>query len=116
MASERQLSLVLSEFAQTMVTDFPIQGILERLVGKIVEMLPITGAGVTLISPATDPQYVAASDEDALRFEQLQTELGEGPCLAAYRTGEAVAVPDLAADDRFTVFGPAAVAVGLAAV
>jgi hypothetical protein len=34
MASERQLSVVLSEFATTMVTDFPIQGILERLVEK----------------------------------------------------------------------------------
>jgi diguanylate cyclase (GGDEF)-like protein len=116
MASERQLSVVLSEFALTMVTDFPIQGILERLVGRIVEMLPITGAGVTLISPVTDPQYVAASDEAALHYEQLQTELGEGPCLAAYRTGEAVAVPDLAADDRFQVFGPAAVAAGMGAV
>ena len=94
-ASERQLSVVLSEFALTMVSDFPIQGILDRLVGRIVEMLPITGAGVTLISPVTQPQYVAASDDAALQFEQLQTELGEGPCLAAYRSGEAVSVPDL---------------------
>src|ERR1700722_9686785 len=99
-----------------MVTDFPIQAILERLVGRIVEVLPITGAGVTLISPLTAPEYVAASDEAALRFEQLQTELGEGPCLAAYRIGEAVAVTDIAADDRFQVFGPRAVEAGLAAV
>ncbi len=44
-------------------------------------MLPISAAGVTLISPGSDPRYVAASDESALRFEQLQAELGEGPCL-----------------------------------
>ena len=36
--------------------------------------------------------YVAASDDSALRFEKLQTELGEGPCLAAYQSGEAVAI------------------------
>ena len=30
---------------------------------------------------------MAASDESALRFEELQTELGDGPCLEAYRTG-----------------------------
>src|ERR1700721_3165355 len=114
MPRERQLSVVLSEFALTMVTDFPIQGILERLVGRIVEILPVTGAGVTLISPVTDPHYVAASDAAALRFEQLQSELGEGPCLAVFAGGVAVAVADLGADDRFLVFGPAAVAAGLA--
>ena len=30
------LSDVLSEFARTMLTDFPIQGILDRLVKRIV--------------------------------------------------------------------------------
>jgi signal transduction histidine kinase len=116
MANDRQLSNVLGEFARTMVTDFPIQGILDQLVLRIVEIMPITAAGVTLISPTTSPRYVAASDESALRFEQLQTELGEGPCLAAYWSGEAVAVPDLRTDDRFKLFIPRALKAGLAAV
>jgi hypothetical protein len=77
------------------VTDSPIQAILDHLVQRIVDVLPITAAGVTLISPGTKPRYVPASDESALRFETLQTELGEGPCLAAYHTGDAVAVADL---------------------
>ena len=68
---------------------------------------------MTLISPGTDPRYVAASDESALRFEELQTELGEGPCLAAYRTGEAVAVSDLQAESRFPKFVPRALEAGL---
>lgn len=114
--AERQLSSVLSEFARTMLTDFPIQGILDHLVLRIVDILPITGAGVALISPTTAPHYVAASDNAALRFEQLQTELGEGPCLAAYRTGEAVAVTDLRSEGRFDTFVPRAIAIGLAAV
>jgi GAF domain-containing protein len=115
MATEHQLSEVLSKFARTMVTDFPIQGILERLVPRIVEILPITAAGVTLITPDTSPRYLAASDDAALRYEQLQTELGEGPCLAAYRTGEAVAVADIRRDERFMRFGPQAAAAGLVA-
>ncbi|MHB8191489.1 MAG: putative bifunctional diguanylate cyclase/phosphodiesterase [Ferrimicrobium sp.] len=114
--TDRQLSAVLSEFARTMVTDFPIQGILERLVQRIVEILPVTAAGVTLITPNTSPRYVAASDESALRYEQLQTELGEGPCLVAYWTGKAVAVADLRVDSRFSVFGPRASDAGLVAV
>src|SRR3984893_9259201 len=99
MPSEQQLSDVLSEFARTMVTNFPIQRILDHLVKRIVDVLPITAAGVTLISPGADPRYVAASDASALRFEELQSELGEGPCIAAFETGEAVAVADLAGDD-----------------
>jgi diguanylate cyclase (GGDEF)-like protein len=110
------LSDVLSEFARTMLTDFPIQGILDHLVKRIVDILPITAAGVTLIAPGLEPHYVAASDESALRYEKLQTELGEGPCLAAYRSGEAISVPDLRLEDRFPVFAPRALESGLTAV
>src|SRR5580704_14491647 len=116
MEFDRQLADLLSEFARTLVTDFPIQAILDHLVGRIVDVLPITAAGVTLISPGATPQYVSASDDAAYRFEQLQSELGEGPCIAAYETGKAVAVPDLRTDDRFPSFAPRAVAEGLLAV
>ncbi|MDQ1419196.1 MAG: hypothetical protein QOJ52_1158 [Acidimicrobiaceae bacterium] len=116
MSNDEALSEVLGEFARTMLTDFPIQAILDHLVTRIVDVLPITAAGVTLISPGAYPRYVAASDESAMRFEELQTELGEGPCLAAYETGEAVSVADLRDDSRFPLFAPRALAAGLVAV
>src|SRR5580700_4441711 len=111
-----ELSDVLTEFARTMVTNFPIQGILDHLVKRIVDVMPVSAAGVTLISPGVEPRYVAASDDAALRYEKLQSEVGEGPCLAAYHTGQAIAVPDLANDDRFPIFAPRAVEAGLVAV
>ena len=107
---------MLSEFARTLITDFPIQGILDHLVDRIVDILPITSAGVTLISDDLSPRYIAASSGDARRFERLQTEMGEGPCLTAYATGKAVSVPDLSVDQRFPRFAPAALAAGLNAV
>jgi GAF domain-containing protein len=99
-----------------MVTDFPIQEILDHLVKRIVDILPITGAGVTLIDPLTAPRYVAASDSSAMQFERLQTELGEGPCLVAYRSSRPVVVPDLNVDGRFARFAPRAPEMGLKAV
>jgi len=114
--ADQELSSVLSEFARTMLTDFPIQSILEHLVLRIVDVLPITGAGVTLIDPTSAPRYVAASSPSALAFEELQTELEEGPCLDAYRTRRPVFVDNLCHEDRFTMFGRRAVAIGLRAV
>lgn len=111
------LSTVLSDFARTMVTDFPIQRILDHLIERIVEVLPISSAGVTLLSPTSGPRRVAASNADALRFEELQTETGQGPCVAAYDTGEAVLISDLrSGDERFPSFCAEAHQAGLAAV
>lgn len=116
MVDEDTLVSVLSDFARTLTTDFPIQGILDHLVGRIVDVLDVTAAGVTLISPGTMPHYVAASDTDALAFERLQTELGHGPCVSAYETGEAVLVPDLRDAGRFADFLPTALRAGVRAV
>ncbi len=110
------LSEALSEFARTLVTDFPIQAILDHLVDRIVEILPVDAVGFSLISPTTDPLFVAGSDSSATRYERLQTELGEGPCLDAYRTGDPVSVPDLVGDARFPRFAAAALAAGVRAV
>jgi diguanylate cyclase (GGDEF)-like protein len=113
---EDRLSAVLSEFARTLATEFPIQQILDHLVERIVGILPITSAGVTLIDEEREPRFVAASDGDALRYERLQTAVGQGPCVVAYDSGEPVAVPDLASDERFPAFTTAALDAGLAAV
>ena len=116
MVDEDTLSAVLSDFARTLITDFPIQGILDHLVERIVDVLPVSGAGVTLISPGKAPHYVAASNADALRCERLQTELGNGPCVLAYESGDAVTIPDLHRDARFPDFARSALADGMRAV
>ena len=113
---EDRLSDVLGEFARTLATDFPIQEILDHLVDRIVDVLPVDAAGVTLISPRGNPRYAASSNEAALRFEQLQVELGEGPCLAAYETDGPICIPDLAEDTHFPRFAARALEEGLVAV
>jgi diguanylate cyclase (GGDEF)-like protein len=113
---EYDLSGVLTEFAMTLVTEYSTTEILDHLVTRIVEVLPVSSAGVTLIESGAEPRYVAASGSDALAYEQLQTDLAQGPCVESYLSGRPVTVPCLAEDDRFPSFGPAAVAAGLVAV
>ncbi len=112
---QERLAATLSDFASTLLTDFPIQAILDHLVARIVETLPVTAVGITLISPGTAPLYVAASDRAALRFEQLQTELAQGPCVMAYETGDAISIPDLQLETRFPEFVAAALPSGMVA-
>ena len=69
-----------------------------------------------MISPVSDPRLIAGSDESAIRYEHLQTALGEGPCLAAYETDGPIRIPDLADDGRFPRFAEQALAEGLVAV
>ena len=116
MSKPDTLAAVLTDFASHMLLDFDVQSILDLLVERIVDILDVTGAGVTLISSGHAPHYVAASDEAALRFERLQSSLRQGPCVTAFESGTAVAVPDLRADELFPLFSPAALAEGLAAV
>lgn len=105
---DRQLADLLGEFARTLGTDFAIQSILDHLVARVVSVLPVSAAGITLASTDTGAAYIAASDAAALRYAQLQIESREGPGLTAFRTGKVVAVSDLRTDDRFPNFASGA--------
>jgi diguanylate cyclase (GGDEF)-like protein len=116
MDTTEDLAHLLAEFAHNLGSDYSIQKILDHLVGRIVDVLPVAGAGVMLMGQDDDLHFVAASDDTILEIETLQNELTEGPCLEAYRSGEPVIVPDLGADERFPSFSPRARASGLGAV
>ena len=115
MASE-ELSDVLSEFARTMVTDFPIQGILDHLVKRIVEIMPITAAGVTLISEA--PSRGTSRRRTSRRCGSRSCrpswvrDRAWRPITPARRSRCRIC----AASDRFPEFSPRALEAGLAAV
>lgn len=113
---EQRLTTVLVEFARTLTGDFSIQKILDHLADRVVEVIPVSGAGVLLMDSDTEHHFVAASDDVILGVETLQMELQEGPCLQAYRTGQHVAIRDLARDTTFARFSPAAAQAGLGAV
>ena len=116
MEFDRQLADLLGEFARTLGTDFPIHSILDHLVARIVSVLPISAAAITLESRDASRRHISASDPSALHFAQLQAEAGQGPGLQAGDSGHVIAVSDLRTDDRFPSFAPPAVERGLLAV
>jgi hypothetical protein len=53
-----------------------------------VEVMPVAGAGLSLIGQVQVP--LSASSHDVAKAERLQTSLGEGPCLSAAAAGHPI--------------------------
>ncbi|WP_461080903.1 GAF and ANTAR domain-containing protein [Streptomyces deserti] len=89
-----------------------------RLCAVAVELLPVTGASVSLRSDGM-PLQLSASSERAAHLAQIQATLGDGPCRLALQTGAPVLACDLTAGrdvHRWPVFAQQATAAGVAAV
>ncbi len=89
---------------------------LARLCSWSADALPVAGTGLALIIDNHHRGSLGASDDVAAHIEELQFRSGEGPCLDAHRTGNAVSETDLVHSDRWPLFGPDAVASGIAAI
>ncbi len=72
------------------------------------EIIGITGAGVMVLADGVPQASLCTTGRVSALIEELQYTLGEGPCIDAYRTGAAVAEPDLAAPSvhRWPAFAP----------
>ncbi|MFC5634059.1 GAF and ANTAR domain-containing protein [Streptomyces bullii] len=89
-----------------------------RLCAAAVELLPVTGASVSLRSDGM-PVQLSASSEQAARVAQIQATLGDGPCRLALETGAPVLACDLTQGHdahRWPVFAQQATAAGVRAV
>ena len=82
------------------------------------EVTGTTGAGIMLMSGDVPHGSLCTSDGVSAVIEQLQYDLGEGPCVDAYHLDRPVLEPDLAdpADPRWLAFTGPAVAAGVRAV
>lgn len=74
-----------------------------------LRLLPVTGVAVSTLSGPIHSDTVCASDGVAFGVDELQFDLGEGPCWEAFASRRAVLVPDLWSDPqpRWPVFGTA---------
>jgi putative methionine-R-sulfoxide reductase with GAF domain len=89
---------------------------LRRIVDATHQLFAVDGAGLMLIDPDQLLRNIAVSDQRVDHLEELQIKHGEGPCVDAFEEKELVHADDLAAEDRWPKFCPAAVERGLRAV
>lgn len=94
------------------------KGLPGRLCRACTEAVPVTGAGLALMTAAGHGGTITATDRPAKAMEDLQHALGEGPCLDASRDGRPVLQSDLAATGtaRWPGFTAGALQAGIAAV
>jgi hypothetical protein len=74
-----------------------------RICDLCIATLGVTGAGISLSTPAGNSGVVCATDDVAARVEELQVTLGEGPCVDAIASGGPVLIPDLDEPDNVAV-------------
>jgi GAF domain-containing protein len=89
-----------------------------RLCHVAVELLPVTGASVSLHSDGM-PVQLGASSAQAAYVTEIQATLGDGPCQSAAQSGTPVLACDLTAGRdvlRWPVFAQQATAAGVRAV
>jgi GAF domain-containing protein len=86
-----------------------------------VEVLSVTGAGISMVTETGNRGIVCATDDIAAQIEALQFTLGEGPCIDAVAAGSPVLIGDLTepgdlAVDRWPAFMKGAADAGVRAV
>lgn len=114
MASGR-VARILAELADPSADQGPLP---QRLVMACAGAVPVTGAGLVLMSASGPAGVAAATDGPARLMEELQFTLGEGPGVESSRSGRPVLEPDLnsAGSRRWPAFASGAVEAGVRAM
>jgi GAF domain-containing protein len=110
------LRQALDQLADLRSSPVTVEEALERVVATADTLFGVDGAALMLADRDQSLRNLAVSDVRAALLEELQVEHGEGPCVDAYDDKEPVAADDLADDDRWPRFAPAAADGGLLAV
>jgi len=114
---EQRLAALFVMLADTLVADYDVVDLLDRLVVGSVDLLNTTAAGLLLDDQRGHLTLMASSSEESRLLEMFQLQNNEGPCLDCIRTGTPVTSADLAQDvARWPKFVPAALEAGFRSV
>jgi transcriptional regulator with GAF, ATPase, and Fis domain len=114
---EKTLSELFVALADTLVADFDVVELLDRLVSTCIELFDVSAAGVLIFDKKGQLRLMASSNDRAEHLEVFQLQADEGPCLDCARGRTPISVSDLnTAKDRWPRFFEAARVVGFRAV
>ncbi|MEX1177742.1 MAG: GAF and ANTAR domain-containing protein [Nitriliruptor sp.] len=86
-----------------LLEEVPFRELLEQVLTLTAAAVPAVDAvAVTVEHPSGRTGTAAASDDASRELDELQRELGEGPCVDAMRTGTELHVTDLTSDERWS--------------
>ncbi len=115
--TERDVTRAFVTLAAGLAEGTDVVDLLSDLTTECVRLLDVASAGLLLADQRGVLHVVAASSERTRELELFQLQRAQGPCLDSYRSGVAVAVPDLeGASGQWPSFVPAALAAGFASV
>lgn len=117
MTREHELTRAFVEMADTLVADYDVVELLQRLAEHCVDLFDVTAAGLLLADEHNTLRVLAASTEQTRMLELFQLQNDQGPCLDCFRTGEPISVPDLtAATTRWPIFASHSLGQGFVSV
>lgn len=109
-----ELAAVMSRISNLLLTEETVNRAVRLITSVALQVLPAArGAGVTLIDPLGRKTSTAATDAWVEQADELQYELGEGPCLTAWGLREPVRIDDLGSEQRWPQWRAAAAELGL---
>lgn len=97
MTLERDYKLfaALVELADTAAAGYDVVDLATDLVTTCVDLLGVDDAGIMLDDQRGSLQVLASTSEETHLLELLELSDNQGPCLAAFRTGEMVSLIDM---------------------
>ena len=112
-----ELTAVFARASRMLLTEETVAHALQLITDAAVAAIPGTmGAGVSLMKSSGQRLTAASSGMIVSRADALQFELGEGPCLTAWATGQPVLVNDAPADHRWPQWSAAVTSMGIGSV
>ena len=114
---EHALADTFVTLADTLVDDYDVVDLMQRLVDVSVSLLGAQAAGLLLVDQRGGLTVVASSSDESRLLEVFQLQNNQGPCLDCVTTATAVSCGDLVAEtDRWPMFAQAAAEAGFRSV
>ena len=114
---ERDIVRAFVDLSTDLVNDYDVLEMLSQLTTNCAALLDVASAGLLLADQRGVLHVAAASSERTQQLELFQLQRAEGPCLDCYRSGAAVIVPDMVAEqERWPEFSQAALGAGFKSV